>query len=197
MIIGIILAAGESKRMGTPKQLLPWGETIILQRVADVAAASKLDMVLVILGSRAKEIAPKIKLPPKTFILFNNNYREGMDSTVKCGIKNSPTGTEAYMLLLGDQPQISMALIDRLIETYRSDKRGIVMPYYNGKSGHPVIFDAKYREELLAISDRGAKEVVENHADEIVEVIVNSADVLTDIDTPQEYREALKMMEKE
>jgi molybdenum cofactor cytidylyltransferase len=197
MVIGIILSAGESKRMGTPKQLLPWGKTIILQQVIDNAAASHLAQIILVLGSRAGEIADKIKLPLKTGIMINNDYREGMSSSVKCGVKNAPAGAAAFMLLLGDQPFIGPAIINRVLDEYQKSKYGIVIPAYNGKHGHPVIFDAKYKDELLAISDNGAKAVVGNHLRDILEVKLDAPEILTDIDTPQDYQKAKAQVEGE
>jgi len=190
MIVGIILSAGESKRMGTPKQLLPWGKTIILQQVIDNAAASHLDKVLLVIGAHADEIDSKITVSSKTMIVVNHDFKEGMSSSVKCGVKNKPAGTEAFMLLLGDQPFISPAIIDRVLDEYRKSKRGIVIPVYNGKRGHPVIFAAKYKLELLAIADNGAKAIVNNHPYDILEVPLDAPEILTDIDTPRDYQEA-------
>jgi molybdenum cofactor cytidylyltransferase len=192
MIVGIILSAGESKRMGTPKQLLPWGDTIVLQRIIDVTAASRLERVELILGSRAEEIASRITLPAKARLLINEAYREGMGSSVKCGVRNAPAEAEAYMLLLGDQPFIEEAVIDRLIDCHHAGSQGITIPVYSGRRGHPVIFDARYREELLSIGDQGAREVVHKHAADIFEVSVESPNVLADMDTPQDYHEAKK-----
>jgi molybdenum cofactor cytidylyltransferase len=190
MIVGIILSAGESKRMGTPKQLLPWGKTIILQQVIDNAAASHLEQILLVLGSHAGEIAGKITISPKIEIVVNHDFKEGMSSSVKCGIKNAPAGADAFMLLLGDQPFISPAIINRLLDEYQTSKHGIVIPVYNGKHGHPVIFAAKYKQELLAIADQGAKAVVNNHLQDILEVPLDAPEILTDIDTPQDYQKA-------
>ena len=192
MIIGIILSAGESKRMGKPKQLLPWGNSVILQQVIDNASASRLGMILLILGSQADEISGKIKLSSKTRIVVNRDFKEGMSSSVKCGVKNAPEKTEAYMLLLGDQPFVGPDIINQLIACYQKSKHGIIIPVYNGKRGHPVILDTKYKQELLAIGDGGAKVVVDNHVRDIVEVVVESPEILTDIDTPQDYRKAIR-----
>ena len=191
MIAGIILSAGESKRMGTPKQLLPWRKTFILQQVIENAQASRLGMILLVLGSHADEIAGKIKISSKTRIVVNQDYKEGMSSSVKCGVNNAPAETEAYMFLLGDQPSIDPDIINKLIDCYQTDKHGIIIPVYDGRRGHPVVFDVKYKQELLAIGDGGAKIVVGNHIRDILEVHVDSVDVLTDIDTPQDYRNAI------
>jgi len=191
MIVGIILSAGESKRMGTPKQLLPWGKSIILQQVIKNAQTSRLGMILLVLGSHADEIAGKIKISSKTRIVINRDFKEGMSSSVKCGVINAPEEAEAYMLLLGDQPFIGSAIINKLIDSYQTDKHGIIIPVYDGRRGHPVVFDVKYKKELLAIGDGGAKVVVENHVPDILEVSQDSPEVLTDIDTSQDYQNAI------
>jgi len=191
MIVGIILSAGESKRMGTPKQLLPWRKTFILQQVIENAQASRLGMILLVLGSHADEIAGKIKISSKTRIVINRDFKEGMSSSVKCGVNNAPEAAEAFMLLLGDQPSIDPDIINKLIDCYQTDKHGIIIPIYDGHRGHPVVFDVKYKQELLAIGDGGAKIVVGNHIRDILEVHVDSVEVLTDIDTPQGYQNAI------
>ena len=145
-IVGIILSAGESKRMGTPKQLLPWGKTIILQQVIDNATASRLGTILLILGSRADDIADKITISSKIRIVVNRDFKDGMSSSVKCGIQNAPVDAEAYMLLLGDQPFIDPDIINKLIDSFHTHRQGIVIPIYEGRRGHPVIFDAKYKQ---------------------------------------------------
>jgi molybdenum cofactor cytidylyltransferase len=190
MIVGIILSAGESKRMGMPKQLLPWGKSVILQQVIDNASASRLGMILLVLGFHADEIAGKVKVSSKTHIVLNRDFKEGMSSSVKYGIKNAPATAEAYMLLLGDQPTIVPDIINKLVDRYQTGKYGIIIPVHNGQRGHPVIFNAKYKQELLAIGNGGAKVVVDKYAHDILEVTVDSPEVLTDIDTPQDYQKS-------
>jgi molybdenum cofactor cytidylyltransferase len=149
-------------------------------------------MILVILGYRADEIASRITMPPRSRIRVNRDFRKGMSSSVKCGITNSPPDAEAFMILLGDQPLIDTNVINKLIDSYRAGKHGIMIPVYNGRRGHPVIFDARYREELLFIGDQGAREVVYKHAADIFEVQIDSPNILADMDTPQDYQEAKK-----
>ena len=191
MIVGIILAAGESKRMGTPKQLLPWGKKIILQQVIDNAEAARLDKILLILGSNADDIKTKINISPKTTIVINENYKEGMSSSVICGVKNAPAKADAYLLLLGDQPFTSTEIINKVIDCYLSSKSGIVRPIYQGKHGHPIIFNVKYKQELLSIAEGGAKIVLTNHLNDLFELPLAAPEILNDIDTPEDYRQAL------
>jgi molybdenum cofactor cytidylyltransferase len=188
MNVGIILAAGESKRMGTPKQLLPWGETIVLQRVIDCVAASCLERAILVLGARAEEIAGRITLPHKVQAVVNGDYRSGMDSSVRCGIRHAPPEAEALMLILGDQPFLEPDLIDRLLEEHRAHGQGITIPTYRGRRGHPVLFGARFRRELLLIGDQGAREVVQRHREAVREVAVSLPRILEDLDTPEDYR---------
>jgi len=190
MIVGIILAAGESKRMGTPKQLLPWGGTTVLQRIIDAAASSRLERVILVLGAHIEAITDRITVPAKFLCVTNEAYREGMASSLKCGIRNAPAEANGFMLILGDQPLLEKTLIDRLIEAHHLVE-GITIPVCDGRRGHPVIFSARYRAELLAVSDQGAREVVHRHRDEITEVPVTSLHILTDMDTPEDYREIM------
>ena len=176
--------------MGVPKQLLPWGKTVMLQRVIDAALASRLGTILLVLGYRADEIAGRIRVSSRTRILVNRNFRAGMSSSVQCAIVNAPADAEAFMLLLGDQPLIGTGVVNRLIDCYHAGRRGIVIPVYNGKRGHPVLFDSRYRRELLLVSDQGPREVVSKHDSDILEIRVDTPSVLIDIDTPQDYQEA-------
>ena len=90
---------------------------------------------MLVLGSHADEITGKIKISSKTRIVVNRDFKEGMSSSVKCGVKNAPEETEAYMLLLGDQPSIDPDIINKLIDCYQTGKHGIIIPVYDGTQG--------------------------------------------------------------
>ncbi|MDQ1279446.1 MAG: molybdenum cofactor cytidylyltransferase [Thermoproteota archaeon] len=193
MITGIILAAGESKRMresrgvDTPKQLLPWQNTIMLQHVIDNVTVSQLNKILVVLGYNADEIASQLKISSSVRILFNPDFKVGMSSSLKLGIRNISSDTMAFMVLLGDQPLIDSDIINKLIDSYRLSQHGIVIPVHLGHRGHPIIFDRQYRDELLSISDQIAREVIKAHSEDVFEVNVDSSKIFVDIDTFQDY----------
>jgi molybdenum cofactor cytidylyltransferase len=147
--------------------------------------------VLLVLGSRAEEIQAKISISAKTRIVINSNFKEGMSSSVKCGIQNTPENAAAFLLLLGDQPFISAEIIDQVISSYQTAGHGIVRPVYKGGHGHPIIFNARYRRELLTIGEGGAKVVVNNHLTDIYELPLDIPEILTDIDTPLDYQNAV------
>jgi len=192
MIRAIILAAGESKRMGRPKLLLPFGETTIIETVASNAAQSKIDGVLVVLGSNAERIAEKIRdLPVETSV--NPNFSQGMLSSIQWGFEHLPEDTRAALVMLGDQPMIPRSVINRVIDAYRKTEKSIVLPVYNKRRGHPIIIDMKHRDEVKQLDpDKGLRELVHNHAKDILEVEVDRQSILRDIDTEEDYNKEIK-----
>jgi molybdenum cofactor cytidylyltransferase len=195
MIWAMILAAGESKRMGQPKLLLPFREKTIIETVVETVVSSKVDNTLVVLGSERKKIENKLnKFPVK--IVFNPKFRQGMLSSVHCGFKTLPDETQAVMVVLGDQPTISKEIIVRIIDAYQKTGKGIVLPVYKKNRGHPVIIDMKYKGEVEALSsDIGLRGTVYSHPEDILEVAVDTAAILQDIDDEGDYRRALNSKE--
>jgi len=187
MIWAIILAAGESRRMGEPKLLLPFGGKTIIETVVNNAVQSKADGVLVVLGSSAEEIAGQIKnFPAKTSV--NPNFRQGMLSSIQWGFESMPEGTRAVLVMLADQPMIPSSVIDRVIDAYRKTEKSIVLPVYNKRRGHPILIDMKHRDEVKQISpDTGLRALIHNHAEDILEVDVDAPGILRDIDTLEDY----------
>jgi molybdenum cofactor cytidylyltransferase len=188
MLSAIVLAAGESKRMGQPKQLLPYGRGTILAQTVDNLLASAADEVIVVLGYKAAEIVRTLNGKPVK-LAVNPRYEEGMSTSIVAGLKAAAPETVGFMLIMGDQPGVDRRTIDRLIAEFHHCGRGIVIPVYEGRRGNPVIFAAGYKPELLAVrGDIGGREIVFRHPDDVLEVAVDSPGVLSDIDTPEDYR---------
>lgn len=186
-VTAIVLAAGESTRMGRPKQLLPFGGVTMLERVVENILEAGLDEVIVVLGHRAGEIAPRLAGKPVA-IVTNPDYRQGMGTSLRCGLGRASRTAAAYMIVLGDQPLISPEIVSRLLEEFARSP-GIVTPVHKGRRGHPVIFPADYRAELEAVTgDAGARTVVEAHPEAVRYVAVDSPAVVTGIDTETDYR---------
>lgn len=195
MIRAVILAAGESRRMGKPKLLLPYGEKTIIETVVERVVSSKVDGTLVILGSERETIEEKIKNFPVKIVL-NPEFRSGMLSSVQCGFKTVPEDTRAVLVVLGDQPAISSDIIDVLVEAYQKTGKGIVLPVYEKERGHPVIIDMKYKQEVLELSpDVGLRGTVYSHPEDILEVVVDTTNILQDIDDAADYERELKKKE--
>lgn len=189
MLIGaIILAAGESKRMGKPKLLLPFGYKTIVETVVNNVIQSKADEALVVLGADPEEIKEKIKDFPVT-ITVNPHYKEGMLSSVQWGFNAIPENIRGVLVCLGDQPSIPPSIMDKVIEAFRSSKKGIVVPAFNKNRGHPVLIDVKYRKEIEDLSpDVGLRDIVYNHPEDTLEVEVDNPAILRDIDNPNDYK---------
>jgi len=191
MVSAILLAAGESKRMDKPKQLMPLGKTTILEQTIDNLLGSRVSEVIVVLGYRAEEVMKKIAVKPIK-ITINPAYHRGMSTSIVTGLNSVDDRAQAVMLALADQPFIDSPTINRLVEEFFSHNKGIAIPVYRGRRGHPVIFAIKYKEELLELTgDVGGRQIIRQHPDDILEVAVNSESIITDIDTTSDYQSHL------
>ena len=187
MVSAILLAAGESKRMGKPKLLMPFGKSTILEQTVDNLLNSTVSEVIVVLGYKAEEVMPKLAAKPlKTAI--NPNYHQGMSTSIVAGLNLIDGKAEAVMLALADQPLVDSKIINELIQQFYAHKKGIVNPAYQGRRGHPIIFTIKYKTELLGLKgDVGGRQIVKEHPDDILEVAVDSPGINIDIDTISDY----------
>ena len=160
MIAGVVLAAGQSSRLGRPKQLLPLRGEPLLRHTVRAILASSLDDVLVVLGHDAEAVRAAIfDLPVR--IVFNPEFARGQSTSVRAGLHALTPDTEAAMFLLGDQPGIDPDLIDALIAAWRETNAPVVAPSYADGVGNPVLFDRGVFPELLHIEgDRGANPIV-------------------------------------
>ena len=191
MIWAMILAAGESKRMKSSKLLLPFAEKTIIETVIDNVISSEADKTLVVLGAEQKRIEDKIQ-KYQVDTIVNRDYKKGMLSSVQLGFKTIPDEAEAVLVLLGDQPSISPSIIDKIIDAFRSSKKGIILPTYENDRGHPVLIDLKYRGEVESLSPEvGLRGVVYGHPEDIHEVEVDDPSILRDIDTLEDYEKEL------
>lgn len=191
VINSIILAAGESRRMGQPKLLMPFGERTIIDIVIREAIRSELNHLIVVVGSDNDKIERQIQDYPLT-VTENPEYLRGMLSSVQCGLRALPDNSDAVMILLGDQPMIPASVINQVIHAYHQSDKGIIIAVHNGKRGHPILFEMKYRHEVLQLSkDHSLHDLTRNHPDDILEVEVDTPDILRDIDTIDDYNKEL------
>jgi molybdenum cofactor cytidylyltransferase len=188
MIWAVILAAGESRRMGQPKQLLPCGRSTVIETVIENVLRSAVDHTLVVLGASSRKIRPLVSKFPVHFTR-NPLYRAGMLSSVKWGIRHLPPDARAALVFLGDQPWITPDTVDRVISAYRKKGKGLVLPVYDGGGGHPLLLDMKYRQAISVLDSRvGLKEIVALYPADVLRVSVPCPDILEDLDTPGDYR---------
>jgi molybdenum cofactor cytidylyltransferase len=193
-IWALILAAGESKRMKVPKMLLPIEGKAMIERVIENVTASGIKKIIVVLGSAKDQILGIIKHLPVEFC-YNEKYRNGMLSSVRCGFRNLPEEYKAVIVFQGDQPMIEPWVVTRLISAYRQTKKKIVIPVYKKKRGHPLLIDRKYRDEIYKLDDRlGLRSLAAKFPRDVLEVVVNTPDILRDIDTKEDYLNELNQI---
>jgi len=192
MIWAVVLAAGRSERMGSAKLLLPMGRITLIETVIRGVLRSRVEGVLVVLGADREKLEPVIgRYPVRT--VFNPDFGRGMLSSVKRGFEAVPPDVRAVLVFLGDQPAPSASVTCRIIDAYRKTGKGIVLPAFRGRRGHPVLVDLKYRDEVGALDPRiGLRQLPRAHPDDVFEVKVRTPAVLRDIDTQEDYRTLLK-----
>lgn len=197
MITGLVLAAGRSERMGTLKQLLPFGEGTLIEQVVRTLTRSRLGKeVVVVLGHRAEEIVARISGLPVRFA-YNPDPEGDMVSSIRCGLAYIPPD-QALLVALGDQPLVTTGIVDRLIDEYERQPEGMVLPVHDGKKGHPMILSPAYREEILFESmPGGLKTLRDLHAESVRLVPVDTDAVLIDLDYRRDYEEAQRRWKEE
>lgn len=174
--------------MGQPKQLMPTGKSTLLEQAIDNLLNSSVDETIVVVGHKAEEITQAIASRPVK-IMLNHNYSQGMSTSIIAGLILVDPASQAVMLALGDQPLVESGTINQLIDAFNNQDKGIAVPTYRGRRGHPIIFDIKYKEELFELKgDIGGREIIKDHPEDVLEVAVDSESVITDIDTQDDYQ---------
>jgi molybdenum cofactor cytidylyltransferase len=189
MLAGLILAAGESSRMGRDKALLDYHGRTFLEHILVTLRTAELARVAVVLGHHAEEIQRAVKLQGAR-VVFNPDYRRGQTSSFQAGLKALESeGVGAVVLCLVDHPAISCEVVKHLIGAHKKSRAPVVIPTYQGHRGHPVLIARPLFAELLALSpDEGANTVVRKYREDTRFVEVNDPGVLLDIDDPEAYR---------
>ncbi|MCL6611401.1 MAG: nucleotidyltransferase family protein [Peptococcaceae bacterium] len=192
MIAAVVLAAGTSSRLGTPKQLLAYRGRPLLAAAVENLLRSPVDQVAVVLGHMAEEAAGALEgLPVK--VVYNRAYASGQASSLKAGLAALDGTVEGVLFVLGDQPLVKPGTISLLIEKFRA-AGGIVAPFYEGKRGNPVLFGRQFFTVIGSLEgDTGAREIIGKHPESLHRVDVSDPGVLFDIDTPEDYRRLLEM----
>ncbi len=194
MICAIVLAAGRSSRMGVQKLLLPFGGKTVTSHIADQLLASTVDKVFVVTGHQPERITAELS-GRRVSIVNNPDYDSGMLSSVRCGLHALPKRCRAVLVAIGDQPSINTELVNLMIQSFAAGEKKILVPCYEGKRGHPLLFSAMYREEILTqYDDVGLRGLLHAHPDEVFELTVSTFCVLSDMDYPEDYRRELTAM---
>ncbi len=196
MICAIVLAAGRSRRMGVQKLLLPFGGKTVIAHIVDQLLASHVDEVHVVVGCQGKRISQELSGRPVS-IVNNSNYKSGMLSSVRCGLSDLPQQCQAVLVALGDQPSITSKLIDQMLQSFATTEERILVPLYQSKRGHPILFCEVYRNEILTQYDNvGLRGLLYAHPKDLFELTVTTSGVLSDMDYPEDYRREVALIEK-
>ncbi len=186
----VILAAGSSRRMGSQKLLLPFGQSTIIETVIDNVLSSYIDHVMVVLGANQEKIQDTIGNLSVRFC-HNKEHERGMLSSVICGIRALPQDAITALIFLGDQPGIPPAVTNTVIDAYNEELVGIVIPVHNHRRGHPLLVDMKYRKEIEHLDlEEGLRALRHHFPNDVLEVDVDEPGILVDIDTREDYKNA-------
>ena len=187
-----ILAAGESRRMGSPKALLPYRGKNFAEYLLEVTTHSRIGIRRVVLGARAEEIRSQLH-PGDAEIAINQEWQRGQLSSIQTAVRSLPANQTAGLVLCPvDHPLVSARLVAQLVEAFDSSGKLIVLPTYRGKRGHPLIFAAPLYAEILAASPEVcARQVVWAHAADVLEVATEEEGVVMNLNDPETLRRAM------
>jgi molybdenum cofactor cytidylyltransferase len=194
VLAAVILSGGGSQRMGSAKALLPYQGRPFLEHLLEVTVHAKIGTRRVVLGAQAELIRDAVRLAADE-VVINAEWEKGQLSSIQAGIRSLPAWTDGMILCLIDHPLISASLVDELIGRFYAEQAArppIVLPVYQGKRGHPVIFSAgAYTELLAAPLDQGARSVVWAHAGEVAEVITAEQGCVLNLNDPETVKRFL------
>ncbi len=212
MITAVILAAGKATRMGKLKQILPWQESTILETVISNVAACKYidDEIRVILGAQSERVKKVLSSTKnisqdninlkegKINIIVNNNYEQGMFSSVLAGLHNLPLASEYVMIIPGDQPLISTDTIDYVAKRTLQEKPEILIPTFARKRGHPLIFTTDLIPEVYSLpADQGLRSLFQKYPDKVFHLPVEQKEITIDLDYYDEYQKYRELVEED
>lgn len=192
----ILLAAGESRRMGQLKPLLPWlGTTLISYQLAQLKAAG-IAPIVVVLGHESRRVAPLLEPFSDLILVENPHYQLGKASSIQIGLRTLPDHARSLMIHAVDQPRRAETLA-ALVSHHREGRALITVPTYQGRRGHPPVFSSRLREELSNVSEerQGLREILLRHAADIAEVEMDTPELLYNLNSPEDYRRALDLFQ--
>ena len=190
-ISAVILAAGESRRMGQPKLLMPWGRTNVLGQVVTTVSTAGVSDILIVTGAVHELIEDRVAELAKTYPVrttYNPDYdQDGMLSSIKAGLTALGTRTHAALIALGDQPQVRQETVMNICTAYLKTKAALVIPSFENQRGHPWLAGCSLWDEILALPRSATpRHFLDDHAGQ-VEYIPADNSILQDLDTPEDY----------
>lgn len=187
-VTAIVLAAGESRRMGVSKLLLPWGQMTVLGQTLHHLQQSKVDAILLVSGHQAEKVTA-IAEASQVEVVHNEAYAEGeMLSSLQAGVRHLSEDVDAVLVALADQPLVPPEIIDRLLAAYEAGKGELIAPTYEGTRGNPVLIGRPHFAELLALPwGEAPRALLRRHRADLHLVPVETSTILQDLDRPEQY----------
>jgi molybdenum cofactor cytidylyltransferase len=191
-VSAIVLAAGLSARMGQPKLLLPWGdESTIIRELCRTAAACTVGEVIVVTGAEREAVEAQLTDLPVRMVYNPYFATNEMLSSLQAGLSAAAEDAAACLVILGDLPALTREIVEQVLEAYRAGLGRIVVPEYDGRSGHPVLFDRAFWPELARLEVGSVpRAVVEANRGDVYRLAITSSAILRDVDTPDDYASA-------
>jgi len=189
-ISAIILAAGQSKRMGQPKMLLPWENTTVLGKVIETIQHAEVEDILVVTGGARSEVEKLVaQYGSPLRVVHNENFEhEEMLASIQLGLQGQKPKAQAALICLGDQPQVEEGSVRIVCEAFRKNGSSIIVPSYQMRRGHPWLIAKELWGEVLQMSPPGSmRDFLNNHKNDILYMDVNTPSILQDLDTPEDY----------
>lgn len=182
-VAAVVLAAGMSRRMGTPKQLLRMGSETILERTLNNVRASNVSEIILVLGYAADDVRKTVATQGLK-VVINPDYQQGMGTSLRSGLAAISVGATAALIVLADQPGVSSETLNRLIEGHQEHKPQVIIPMYQGFRGNPVLLDRSVFAEVQALKgDIGCRGIFGDHTEDILKLPVDDPGILLDIDS--------------
>jgi molybdenum cofactor cytidylyltransferase len=191
MIAAIILAAGQSKRMGQNKMLLPFGRSTVIETIVSEIIAAEVNDIVVVTGHERNNVEAALSNFPARCV-FNPNYAASeMIVSIQVGLTALSDQTQAALIVLGDQPRIQRDVVRRVVAAYTPNV--VVIPSYQHRRGHPILIDRVLWDEVLSLPAKSTlRDFIRAHANKLRYVEVDSNSVISDIDTLEDYQEAIQ-----
>lgn len=188
MISAIVLAAGQSKRMGQPKMMLPWGQSTVIGTVVTTLLGTGVHDIHIVTGGSHIELEKGLKGFKINFI-YNKDYSNGeMLTSIQVGLRGMGVNAKAALIVLGDQPQIESYIVQVIVDRYISTHHEIIVPSYNKRRGHPWLIEKSYWKEILELMPPHTLRDFLNMHNEVIDYVnVDTPSVIQDLDTQNDY----------
>lgn len=194
MISAVVLAAGESKRMGRQKVLLPYRGITVIEHIVRQISEAGIEETVVVVGHEREHIETCLQ-PYNVKMVVNSLYQNGMLSSVRAGLDAVSEDSRSVMVLLGDQPFVRAEILREVVNHAKGCDKGIVAPSFQGRAGHPALLSLGYRNEIMQCFDEvGLRGLYAAHPGDVEWVIVDDASVVEDMDTPEDYERVLRQV---